>query len=129
MGCATCSRAYTMAENQDDISAETAAFAERVADHLRAPEKLGASFDARLMEKVRREARSAQAITARLSPSWWRAERVVRFSPIGAIAVAAGVSIVVALSTLAVGARVWAKSGAPAARPAETRIGTRAGTA
>ena len=121
-----------MAEYRDEIHADTAAFAERIADHLRAPEKLAASFDDRLMASVRLEARSVRTRNkARVLP-WLRAEHVVRFSPLGAIAVAAGVSVVVALSTLAVGRSLWSKqaasgavaSGAAAQTPVVARTDT-----
>jgi hypothetical protein len=67
------------------------------------------------MDKVRMEARSLNPGRARGSVSWWRRERVVRLSPVGAIALAAGVSMFVALSTLAVGSRVWSRADKPSA--------------
>ncbi|MFL5528627.1 MAG: isoamylase early set domain-containing protein [Gemmatimonadaceae bacterium] len=99
-----------MTDHRDEISAETAAFAERIAGHLREPETLAASFDERLMAKVRAEARSVQAAKNDRSLPWLRTERVVRFSPLGAIALAAGISMFVALSTLAIGSRIWGRS-------------------
>jgi hypothetical protein len=101
-----------MADYRDENPEQTAAFIERVADHLRSPERLDPSFDARLMEKVRSESRSVHPATPG-EASWWRTQRVVRFSPLGAIALAAGVSMFVALSTLAVGSRVRSRSDAP----------------
>lgn len=100
-----------MADYRDEIPADTAAFAERVAAHLREPEQLEPSFDERLMVRVRAEARQSYARNTRTA-SWWRTQR---FSPLGAVALAAGVSMFVALSTLAVGPRVWARfSASPA---------------
>lgn len=99
-----------MADYRDKIPDETDALIERVADHLREPEHLEASFDARLMERVRAEAHSMQPGKIVSAPSWWRRPRVVRFSPIGAIALAASVSMLVVLSTVAVGSRVWDRS-------------------
>ena len=93
MRFATCLRVYIMTDYRDKIPDETAAFIERVADHLREPERLEPSFDARLMDKVRMEARSLNPGRIRGSLSWWRRERVVRLSPVGAIALAAGVSM------------------------------------
>jgi hypothetical protein len=103
-----------MADYRDDNPDQTATFIERVADHLRSPERLDPSFDARLMDKVRIEADQLRA--GRMgTASWWRTKRVVRFSPLGAIALAAGVSMFVALSTVAVGSRVQSQSDAPRA--------------
>lgn len=90
-----------MAEYRDQLPDETSAFAERVAHSLRLPERLDPSFDSRLMERVRLEARSRHARGTALA-SWWKTERTVRFSPIGALALAAGVSFILALSAVAV---------------------------
>jgi hypothetical protein len=98
-----------MADYRDEIPDRTAAFIERVADHLRPPERLDPSFDARLMDKVRLEANPLHLGRVRTA-SWWRTQRVVRFSPLGAIALAAGVSMFVALSTVAIGSRVRGRS-------------------
>lgn len=114
MGFATYLRVCIMADYRDELPDETAAFIEHVADHLRAPEHLDPSFDARLMDKVRMEARSLHPVN-RDEASWWRTQRVVRFSPLGAIALAAGVSIFVALSTVAVGSRVRSRFDEPRA--------------
>lgn len=99
-----------MADYHDKIPDEADALIERVADHLREPEHLDTSFDARLMERVRAEARSLNPGKIAGAPSWWRRPRVVRLSPIGAIALAASVSMLVVLSTLAVGSRIWNRS-------------------
>ena len=115
MRFATCLRVYIMTDYRDKIPDETAAFIERVADHLREPERLETSFDARLMDKVRMEARSLNPGRIRGSFSWWRRQRAVRLSPVGAIALAAGVSMFAALSTLAVGSRVWSRADNPRA--------------
>jgi hypothetical protein len=96
-----------MAEYRDEIPADTAAFAERVATHLRQPERLQQSFDERLMDRVRAEARQSYSRNNPRTASWWRTQR---FSPLGAVALAAGVSMFAALSTLAVGSRFWADS-------------------
>ncbi|MEO8908942.1 MAG: isoamylase early set domain-containing protein [Gemmatimonadaceae bacterium] len=96
-----------MADHGDDLSPETSAFAERVAGRLRQPERLDASFDERLMQRIEVEARSLYIRNRPNSARWWRTERVVRLSPIGALALAAGISMFVALSTLAVGSRAW----------------------
>ena len=44
---------------------------------------------------------------------WWKTERVIRLSPLGAVALAAGISMFVALSTLAVGSRAWKRGATP----------------
>ena len=75
-----------------------AAFVERVAPPLRAPETLDPSFEARLMAVARAEA-------PRLYPprprTWWRRPRTVRISPLAGLAVAAGLAGIVCLGTLA----------------------------
>ncbi|MFL5569659.1 MAG: glycogen-binding domain-containing protein [Gemmatimonadaceae bacterium] len=113
-----------MTDHRDDISAETAAFAERIAARLREPETLASSFDDRLMARVRTEAHSVHAARNNPPLPWWRTERVVRFSPLGAIALAAGISMFAAVSTLAVGSRIWGRSSASSvatvAQPART---------
>ena len=91
-----------MAENYDDNAmARDAAFAERIAAQLRAPEQVHASFDKRLMEKVRAEGSS-------LYPRrpWWDTERVFRITPIAGLALAAGVAAVIAVSGIAIGSRI-----------------------
>jgi hypothetical protein len=106
-----------MRDNDNEISEETAAFCERVAVDLRQPERLDASFDVRLMEQVREEARALR-VEGRARSSWWRTERVLRVSPLAGLALAAGISMFVALSTLAVGSRVWSRSAGPVAAQA-----------
>jgi hypothetical protein len=101
-----------MADDTENLSPETAAFAARVAKHLQRRETLDESFDDRVMAKVRLEWRALNARPAAAHKSWWRTERLVRLSPLGATAMAAGISMVVALSTLAVGSRVWQRSAA-----------------
>jgi len=96
-----------MIENRDDLPTETSVFAERVAVHLRQPEHLDPSFDDRLMRRVELEAPSFYASTRPNAARWWKTERVIRLSPLGAVALAAGISMFVALSTLAVGTRAW----------------------
>lgn len=98
-----------MSDYRNDISDEMAAFVKRVADHLRRPERLDPSFDARLMERVIQYARPVGSKGQRRS-SWWRTEHLVRISPLAGLALAAGISMFVALSTLAVGSRVWSRS-------------------
>ncbi len=114
-----------MTDYRNEISEETAAFCERIAVDLRRPERLDASFDARLMESVRQEAQSLRDKT-RSRSSWWRTERVLRVSPLGGLALAAGISMLVALSTLAIGSRVWSRSTGSVA--AQAAIPTRTDT-
>jgi len=45
-----------------------------------------------------------------LSGSWWRTERVFRLSPLTGLALAAGITAVIAVSGVAVGARISARS-------------------
>jgi hypothetical protein len=100
-----------MIENRDDLPTESSAFVERIAGPLRRPERLDSSFDDRLMRRVEVEAPELYARVRPTTARWWKTERVVRLSPISAVALAAGVSMFVALSTLALGSRAWNKSG------------------
>ena len=77
------------------------AFLESVARPLRTPEFLAESFEARLMEKIRREGSPIHPVfAAKPERSWWRTERVVRLSPLTGLAIAAGLAGVIALSSL-----------------------------
>lgn len=96
-----------MTENpRDNEDSEDIAFLERVAKPLRSPEFLDDSFEPRLMEQVRRVA-SALYPPPRSTKtgSWWRTKRVVRVSPLGALAMAAGLAAVIALSSLVQGTK------------------------
>jgi hypothetical protein len=112
-----------MTDFRNEISEETAAFCERIAADLRHPERLDPSFDARLMERVRQEAGLPRQQDESGS-SWWRTERVLRVSPLAGLALAAGISAFVALSTLAIGSHVWSRSTSPVAAQAVIRTRT-----
>lgn len=90
-------------ENQND--ADDAAFLERVAQSLRAPERAHPSFERRVMEKVRLEGPSLYPATL-THKSWWRTTRALNITPLTALAIAASALIVVGLSGLAIGTRV-----------------------
>jgi hypothetical protein len=96
-----------MIENRDDLPTESSAFAERAARPLRRPERLDPSFDDRVMRRVEIEAPDLYARNRPTTARWWKTTRVIRVSPLGALAIAAGISMFVALSTLAVGSRAW----------------------
>jgi hypothetical protein len=89
--------------------AEDAAFANRVAEPLRATVHAHPSFQKRLMEKVRMEAATLYP-RASAKASMWRNEWVIRLSPRMGVAIAAGVTAIIALSSLAVGSRLSARS-------------------
>jgi hypothetical protein len=99
----------------DKAQAQDAAFAEQVAASLRGPERAHPSFEKRLMEKVRIEGRLLYKGAA-TSPnnSWWRTEWIIRVSPRGGVAIAAGIVAVVALSSLALGKRISTLTQQPA---------------
>lgn len=103
-----------MIENRDDLPTDSSAFAERIAGPLRRPERLDPSFDDRVMRRVEVEAPGLYARVRPTTARWWKTERVVRLSPLAAVALAAGVSMFVALSTLALGSRAWNNRGNPA---------------
>jgi hypothetical protein len=96
-----------MAENYDDSAiAKDAEFAERIAARLRAPEHVDPSFDERLMERVRAEGSALYPQRADSARPWWRAERVFRIAPVTALALAAGIAAIIAVSGIAIGSRI-----------------------
>lgn len=100
-----------MAENYDDIaSAKDAEFVEQIAARLRASEQVHPSFEKRLMEKVRAEAGIHLPASGSLEHSWWRAERVLRVTPLTGLALAAGISLIIGVSGVAIGSRISARS-------------------
>ncbi len=100
-----------MVENFDDkIRAEDASFVEQVASPLRAAEHAHPSFEKRLMEKVRMEGPALYPVRSSANAPWWRTEWVIRLSPRTGMAIAAGISAIIALSGIAVGSRISARS-------------------
>ena len=91
-----------MADHQDEISAESHSIASRVADRLRTPERLPSTFDKVLMLQVHAEA--ATLYPAHGKSTWWRNARV-NLSPVGALAMAAGIAALAIVSTLAISRR------------------------
>src|SRR5829696_5535273 len=90
------------------------AFANRVAAPLREAEQLSGDFGARVMDAVRVEARVRHSVATRTptppraleppdvpleppAPAWWRRDRTLRVTPLGALAMAAGLLIAAAL--------------------------------
>ena len=92
-------------DNQNEL--DDAAFLDRVARSLRAPERAHPSFERRIMEKVRAEGSTLYPATLTHS-SWWRTTRAFNLTPLAALAIAASALIVVGLSGLAIGSRVSA---------------------
>lgn len=78
-------------------------FAERVARPLRDSEQLDATFEARVMSAVHAAAREGRPAPAARGGSAraWRRGAVVRLSPLGALALAAGIVAIAMLSALA----------------------------
>lgn len=83
-------------------------FAERIAQPLRAPEVLAPDFEARLMAQARAELARQRAMPARRN--WLTTRRMYAISPLAGLALAAGIAVVAATSTL-----VLAHRPAPAA--------------
>ena len=113
---AVCSMGFIMVDifgSKD--RAEDDAFAERIASALRMPERAHPSFEKRLMDKVRAEGATLYPEGATTQKSWWRRERVLRVSPIAGLALAAGISAIVALSTIAIGSRISLRKNATVA--------------
>src|ERR671927_984686 len=95
-----------MVEHEDDRSEiEDAAFLDRVARSLRAPERAHPSFERRVMEKVRAEGPTLYPPTL-THQSWWRTRHAFNVTPLAAVAIAASALIVVAASGIAIGSRV-----------------------
>lgn len=93
-----------------DRGAEDAAFAEKVAAPLRAPERAHPSLEKRVMDRVRMEGPALYPTRADSHESWWWTRRVFEFRPLTGLAVAAGVSAIVALSGIAIGTKIGAGS-------------------
>ena len=91
-----------MADDRDEISGETHKLASSVANRLRTPERLPRAFDESLMWQVRAEGSSLYPAHAK--GPWWRSARV-NLSPLGALALAAGIAALAVVSTLAIGSR------------------------
>lgn len=78
-------------------------FAERIARPLRAPEVLAPDFESRLMAQARAEVARQRAVAER--KNWWTRRRMYAVSPLAGLALAAGIAIVAATSTLALARR------------------------
>lgn len=103
-----------MSEHEfNTVAAYDEAFADRVAAPLREAEQLSGDFGARVMDAVRVEARVRRSVASRTptppravepevaleppAPAWWRRDRTLRVTPLGALAMAAGLLIAAAL--------------------------------
>jgi hypothetical protein len=118
-----------MIENAGDArESEDDPFLERVGGSLRSAEFVEGTFEQRLMEKIRLEGPPLyfEPTPLRASPparpSWWRRERVVRVSPLKALAVAASLAGVIALGSMVgdFSSRGDTTPGAAAERAADT---------
>jgi len=89
---------------------EDAAFADRIAEPLRAPERAHPSFEKRLMERVRSEGAGWYPARSPGNGFWWRHEWLIRVSPWTGIAIAAGISAIFTLGGIAVGSRISTRS-------------------
>src|SRR4051812_47266845 len=106
-----------MAENYDDAMAKDAEFVDRIAAHLRAPERVHPTFEARLMEKVRAEGRMLYPARTSSARAWLRTERLIRMRPLSALALAAGIVAIVGVSGMAIGLRISARSAVASQSP------------
>ena len=96
-----------MVEHRDNLSdTNDAAFLERIAAPLRAPEHAHPSFERRVMEKVRAEGAILYPPATLTHKSWWRTARALNVTPLTAIAIAASALILVAVSGVAIGTRL-----------------------
>ena len=104
-------KGFIVPENYDEkTESEDAAFADRIAEPLRAPERAHPSFEKRLMERVHMEGAVLYPQPSPGNGSWWRHEWVIRLSARSGIAIAAGIGAIIALSGIAVGSRISARS-------------------
>jgi hypothetical protein len=114
MDSATYWMGFTMAENYDEGEAapeKDAALAEQIAARLRGSEHVHPSFEKRLMDKVHAEGPALYPLArTRSGESWWRTRREFRLSPLAGIALAAGISAIIALSGIAVGSRIASRT-------------------
>jgi hypothetical protein len=111
MGFATYWKEFIVPENYDQkTESEDAAFANRIAEPLRAPERAHPSFERRLMERVRNEGAGLYPKPSPGNGFWWRHEWLIRVSPWTGIAIAAGISAIFTLGGIAVGSRMSARS-------------------
>jgi len=110
-------------EMADREAADDAAFADRIAAPLRAPERAHPSLEKRVMDRVRMEGPALYPQGGDSHESWWWTKRVFEFTPLTGLAVAAGVTAIVALSGVAIGTRIGDRSKdvaritAPVAKP------------
>jgi hypothetical protein len=94
-----------MADNYDeDAMTKDDAFADRIAARLRAPEHTHPTFEQRLMEKVRAE--GPMLYPAASSRGWLRGERILHVKPMRALAIAAGISLIIGVSGVGIGLRM-----------------------
>jgi hypothetical protein len=80
------------------------AFAERLGEMLRKPERFGDEFERDLVEAIRAD-RPIDQLEPRhrvFGPTWWRTPVTVRLSPLAGLALAASVAAAVVLPSLAV---------------------------
>jgi hypothetical protein len=112
-----------MADNYDESEMATdAEFIEQIAARLRVPEHAHPSFEKRLMEKVHAEGPVLYPADASSARQWWRTERVFRVAPLTGLALAAGITAIIAISGIAIGSRISAHS------PMATRAASTAGS-
>ncbi len=107
----TYSKGFIVADNFDQkTQADDDAFAERVAAPLRAAEFAHPSFEKRVMDKVRLEGPMFYPVRSSTKSPTWRHEWVIRVSSLTGVAIAAGIVGIIALSSMAIGSRIAARS-------------------
>jgi hypothetical protein len=92
-----------MSDETRDSGTRDTGLDERVVRALRAPEILAMDFEGQLMAQARAEIARRRATPVRRS--WWVTGRVFVTSPLAALAMAAGIAIMAAASTLVVAKR------------------------
>src|SRR5262245_10067712 len=93
-------------EPSNNGDSSDAAFVERIAAPLRAPEFLDVSFERRLLSAVHADVLQRHLVGgpgAADTRGWWRRPRTLSISPLAGLATAAGLIGILALGSLAIG--------------------------
>ena len=96
-------------DRPDGQGREEADIAPRLVRPLRAAERVDSTFTARVMSAVHAESRRPGGAGSRRSVpavGWWRRPRTIHLSPLGALAIAAGLAAVVVVGSTWRGARL-----------------------
>jgi hypothetical protein len=97
------------------------AFIRAIAKPLRTAEALDASFEARVMSAVHAE-RPSNPVTSPWSQRWWTSPRTITVTPLGGLALAAGLAAVLLVGRATLLAPANRTAGAVASAPATVQV-------